>query len=177
MKLRKTWIAGFIIWVFAMGSIILAPQIRNLTYTKSQKVSVEAQEALSMYQATFDLLTEEEKFDVITAKKGIIMLDGESELFEVGDVSKISKMAVDGRIIHLMLIYELEPIDAEVLKQVTEKRMVERQLPTFQKRLLQSYKAVLLRDDDGQFFMVAGKQEALAYQKRYRSDCESCDSK
>lgn len=177
MKIKKSWIVGFIVWVFAMVSIFFAPRIRTLTYTKSQKVSVEAQKDLTMYQAAFGLLTEEEKFDVITAKKGILMLDEQSDLIGIGDESRISRMAMDGRIVHLALVYELEPIDAEILKQTTEKKMVKRQLPAFQRKLLQSYKAVLLRNDDGQFFMVAGKREALEYQKKYGSECKNCGSK
>jgi len=177
MKIKKTWIAGFIIWVFAMGSIFLAPQIRELMSTKSQKVFTEAQENLVAYEAAFNLLTEEEKFDVITAKKGILMLNEKSDLIGIDDEFKISEMAMDGKIVCLKLDYKLEPIDVEILKQKTEKKMVERQLPAFERKLLQFRKGVLLRSENGQFFMVAGIQEAFEFQKKYGIECKTCGSK
>lgn len=177
MKIRKTWIAGFIIWVFAMVSIFLAPQIRNSTYTKNQKTLIENQENLTAYAAVFDLLTEEEKFGVLVGKKGILMLDEKADLVGINNESKISEMAMAGRTVCLKLDYKLEPIDAEILKQTTEMKMVERQLPAFKRHLLRLHKAVLLRNDDGQFFMVAGTQEAFEFQKKYGTECKTCGSK
>ena len=177
MKIRKAWVAGFTIWIFAMVSIFLAPQIRRLTYTKNQKALIESQENLTAYKAVFDLLTEEEKFDILVGKKGILMLDEKADLVGVNGESKISEMTMIGRAVCLKLDYKLEPIDAEILKQTTEMKMVERQLSAFKQQLLRLRKAVLLRSDNGQFFMVAGTQEAFEFQKKYGTECRTCSSK
>ena len=172
MKISKSIIIGLILWVFAMGSIMLVPVVKARVVHRE---TTEAKERMDKHKAAFFGLSLEDQEAVVKASKGLMVLnDGEFHL--IGESCGIDSLK---ELVCMKIRYVIKPADVEELIIRHETKSVEAQLPPIEQLLLAHNKAVLIRDEDKQYLLIANRDAVIEYREKYKdkTGCKTCDKK
>jgi len=175
MRLKKSYVIGFIIWGVAIISLFVVP---NIVSRVRKAKAVKVREAvLRPYISIYDSFNDERKKAVNMSELGILRL-GNGEMVLIEKDIEISEMP------HFENLVRIN-VDNSVLKEFDEKiellqamkRLISSQLNRAQSKLVQYNHGVIIRGSKGDFYMIADEQKYEEYIKKYGTDCPTCRDK
>jgi NADH:ubiquinone oxidoreductase subunit 3 (subunit A) len=180
MKINKSIVLIVVVWFLAMISIIAVPKTINYMRRIKAKRTISVRDAKrKAYEAEFEALSENQKQAVLRYECGLIQISND-RFYLVGknyENNEIS-LAEKNMILHFRLdnsaIEEKDPIHLVRRDEVSQ---IFSSLNDAQKRLIIDLKAIILRADDGQYFMVADRNSMNEYVLKYGVECSKCPKK
>lgn len=177
MKINKTIVSIFVVWLLAMASIIAVPK----TLTHMRKIKANKQISLisammKAYEAEYEALSKKQKQAVLRYECGLVqMSDGQYYLIGKNCENTEIDLTKKNMIIHYLIDNSvIEKKDLIHLQRRDEISQIYSTLNDAQKRLISDKKALILRADTGQYYMVTDKNSLKEYVLKYGVECSDC---
>lgn len=166
MKISKSIIVGFVLWVFAMGAIIFFPLVKERVFERG---NYDTMQRMEKYKAAFYALSHEDKEAVVRAAKGLVIFnDGKIRLVDESCENMEELVCMD-------IGYTVSSPDVEGLIIKYERKSINNQLPYVEQMLIDDHKATLMRGEDGQYFLIANRDAVVEYREKYKIGCKTCN--
>jgi len=152
MKINRSFLVGFVVWLLAVGSLVVIPIVKRQSCTTCQKVSEENRKILSS-------ITDEQRKAIMERRCGFVKMN-DGRFYLVGEECEATEidLASRGMIVHLLIDNSVvEKIDWEQVRKDREYIEIRNSLPENLGQLLKERKAVILKAPSGEYYMVADK--------------------
>jgi hypothetical protein len=169
LKIKKTYVIGFVIWFLAMSTPFAFRSLRNNFLKKQQKIH---KKNLGQYKSFHSSLSEKQKSSIYYRTTGAIKI-GENDFMIVGSGQNNEALDQTNNVILKKLDYRM--IDIRALAIRSSIREISPKLNNAERALLNDFYGTILINDNDEFFVVFNNAVYSKYILKYGTDCESCD--
>jgi len=129
------------------------------------------------YISIYESLDDETRRAVDKSDLGILRL-GYGEMVLIEKDIEISEMPFEANLVRINIDNSiLVDFDEEVALRNAKKVLIRRQLNSAQKKLEQHNHGVIMRGNNGEYYMIADKRKYEEYILKYGTECKSCEKK